>query len=94
MFGAALGAAVLAGGGGVAYAVLFEPPGTALGLACAAGTTREQFAQAGELTSFMDVRSGDPVADCAAEYERREGAAPPRVGYTTGRPYLSVVPAD
>lgn len=90
-----LGAALLLGGGGAAYAVLAQPASTSLGLACAVGTTEQQFTRAGgELSSFMDVRSGDPVADCAAEYERLDGAAPELVGYSTGRPYLSVVPAS
>jgi hypothetical protein len=93
---AALTAAVLAGGGGAAYAVLHQPADSALGLACAAGTSRQEFEQAGgSLSSFMSVSSGDPVADCAAEYERRgAGAAPALRGYTTGTSYVSVVPAD
>jgi len=94
VFTAGLGAALLLGGGGAAYAVLNQPTSTSLILACAAGTTQQQFTRAGgELTSVMDVSSGDPVADCAAEYERLDGAAPALVGYSTGRRFLSVVPA-
>jgi len=93
--GAAVGAVLLVGGGGAAYAVFSQPASTSLGLACAAGTAQQDFERAGgELTSFMDVRSGDPVADCAAEYERINGGVPPLVAYSTGRSHLSVVPAD
>lgn len=91
--GAALGAALLAGGGGAAYAVLHQPASTVLGLACSAGTSQQEFQQAGgNLSSYVGASSGDPVADCAAEYDRLEVAAPLLRGYTTGESYLSVVP--
>lgn len=91
--GAALGAALLAGGGGAAYAVLYQPASSALGLECSAGTSQQEFQQAGgNLSSYVGASSGDPVADCAAEYDRLEVVAPPLRGYTTGENYLSIVP--
>lgn len=92
--GAALGVALLVGGGGVAYAVFHQPASTALGLACAAGASQQEFEQAGYLFSVMDISSGDPVADCAAEYTRRGVPAPELRGYTNGTGLISVVPAD
>lgn len=94
--GAALAATVLAAGGATAAAVFHQPAGSALGLACAAGTTQQQFQQAGSnLFSYTNTSSGDPVADCAAEYQRLQvGSSPALRGYTTGTSYISVVPAD
>ncbi len=92
--GVALGAVVLAGGGGAAYAVLHQPARSALGLACAAGTSQQEFQQSGALSSFLRTRSGDPVADCAAEYQLRRIPPPALRGYSTGASHISVVPAD
>jgi hypothetical protein len=92
-----LGAALaVGGGGGLALAVFSQPPGTALQVLCAVGTDRTQYdpASQGMDGSTLSSMSGDPVADCAGEYEKLEGAAPPLVGYDTGQQYVAVMPAD
>lgn len=89
----ALAAAVLTSGAGVAYAVFHHSAGSALDLACAAGTTLQQFQHGGGVDSYSAISSGDPVADCAADYRRQDMTPPPLRGYTTGASYISVVPA-
>jgi len=90
------GSAVLAiAGGGLAYAVLAgQPPQTALKVNCAVGVSQAEWDQFANFTGILDTSSGDPVADCAAEYVRLEGAAPPLRGYQTGSEYITVIPAD
>jgi hypothetical protein len=87
----AAGAALLACGGGVAYAVFSQPAETALGIACTAGQTEQEYLEWG-VNSFLSTSSGDPVADCAAQYVRLRGAAPELQGYTYGGSSIAVVP--
>lgn len=89
----ALSAAVLTSGAGVAYAVFHQSARSALGLSCAAGTTLQQFQRNGGVDNYTATSSGDPVADCAADYRRQGKTPPPLRGYTTGTTYISVVPA-
>lgn len=92
--GAALAGALLAGSAGAAYAVLHQPAQNASVLLCAPDQTLRQFQRDhGTAASYQSITSGDPVADCAAEYVRLEGSAPALRGYATGSA-ITVVPAD
>lgn len=93
--GAAAALAVVGvGTGGVAYAVLTQSASSTVLLSCSAGLDRELYDPARQGGGSMHSISGDPVADCAAEYERLEGYVPALVGYDTGESYVGVLPAD
>jgi hypothetical protein len=93
---AAAGFALVLCGGGVAWAVLAQPPATALQVLCAVGIDRSQYdPTTGRVDgSNLQALSGDPVADCAGEFQRLQGAAPPLTGYDTGGQQIAVMPAD
>lgn len=90
--GAALTATLLASG--AAYAAFRQPATRALMVSCAVGSTKAQFVENYALSSVLNTTSGDPVADCADEYQRLEGAVPDLRGYSTGQSFITVVPAD
>lgn len=90
----AMGATVLVAGGAVAWAVWRQPAEAALQVGCAVGMDRAQFDQLGTPTSILGHSMGDPLADCAAEYERIEGTVPPLTAYETGDSYVAVVPTE
>lgn len=89
-----LAAAVVAGGGGLAYAVFGQPAETALKINCSAATDRAEFDAQGGFTAVLDAATGDPIADCAAEYERLQGHAPDLRAYETGESSVTVMPAE
>lgn len=92
---AALSAAAAAGSGGIAYAVLSgQDPQTALKVNCAAGVSGAEFAKDHEFTSVIDVQSGDPVGDCAAEYARLGIPVPALRAYSSGSVFIWVVPSS
>lgn len=91
---AVLTAAVLVSGGSVAYAVFGQPPESALQISCAVSTNAGEFAQSPTVSTVMTTTSGDPVADCAAEYERLYGQVPALRAYATGQSFITVVPAE
>jgi hypothetical protein len=89
--------ALAAGSGGLAWAVteaLRQEPATALKVYCSVGMDRSSFeAQDGSGSGVtIDASSGDPVADCAAEYKRLEGAAPALAAYESGESFVTVLP--
>lgn len=92
---ATLGAGVLAASSGLAYAVITgQSAGTALKINCSAGIDRAEFDSTGGFTSVIDTTSGDPVADCASEYERLTGSVPALVAYDAGNPFVWVLPDE
>ena len=86
---------VLAGGGGLAWAVVTRSADTAQKVQCAATVDRADWdpAEADGFGLQLPSFSGDPVADCAGEYQRLTGHTPELVAYDTGRVYIAVVPA-
>ncbi|MGB8652386.1 MAG: hypothetical protein WCD35_17195 [Mycobacteriales bacterium] len=83
-----------AAGGSIAYAVLSgQPEQTALGIQCAVTTTQSEFDRYHELSASMTNITGDPVADCAAEYARLNGRAPSLLGYSSGTSSIFVIPS-
>lgn len=88
--------AILAGGGGLAWAVFTQPAETALKVQCAATVERADWnpAQAGSYGLVLPSFSGDPLADCADEYQRLTGGTPELIAYETGQVYIAVIPAD
>ena len=88
--------AILAGGGGLAWAVFTQPADTALKVQCAATVERADWdpTQAGSYGLVLPSFSGDPVADCAGEYQRLTGDTPELIAYDTGQVYIAVIPAD
>lgn len=90
---AVAGAALTVGSGGLAYAVLTgQPPATALKVNCSAGASEAEFVETFSFTSVMDVSTGDPVADCASEYQRLGLPVPALRGYESGSVFIWVVP--
>lgn len=88
-------AGLVVAGGGVAYAVLAgQAPQTALKVNCAVGVTQAQFDKEHSFTSILDATTGDPVADCAAQYQRLQGSAPRLTAYDVGASFVFVLPAD
>ena len=90
----AAGAAALVSSGGAAYAVLHHDPSDALQVACAVGESEAQFRAGQAVSTLISAASGDPVADCAAEYQRLEGTTPALRGYDPGQPFVVVVPSS
>lgn len=87
--------AVVGGGGGLAYAVLTQPASTTIELTCAVGADRADYDRNGfGVGVSMPSISGDPLTDCAAEYQRLEGRTPLLAAYQTGERYIAVMPAD
>lgn len=88
--------AILAGGGGLAWAVFTQPADTALKVQCSATVDRADWdpAQAGSYGLVLPSFSGDPVTDCAGEYQRLTGETPKLVAYDTGQVYIAVIPVD
>lgn len=85
---------VTASGGGIAYAVLSgQPEQSALGIKCGVLTTQSDWNRDHEVRTSMPNISGDPVADCAAEYTRLTGTTPSLIGYTSGESSLLVIPS-
>lgn len=81
-------------GGGLAYAYLAQQPATtALKINCAFDLTEAEFNRDQNFTSVLDTSSGDPVADCASQYVRVTGEAPPLAAYEVGGVYIAVMPA-
>jgi hypothetical protein len=88
--------AVTLGSGGLAFAVLSgQPAATALKINCASDPNDAlEFNKQGVYTDVIDVSSGDPVADCAAEFARRGEPAPALRAYSSGSVFVWVVPAE
>jgi hypothetical protein len=92
---ASIATVLAAGGGGIAYALLSgQPPASALKINCAAGVEATEFRRTHEFTAVLDTTTGDPVADCAAEYARLNGAAPDLRAYSSGSVFVWVVPVS
>ncbi len=92
--GAGLAITAAVGGGGVAYAVFFQPAETALQIECAVGVGQGDFERFGSGGTIMSAASGDPVTDCASEFTRLQGQAPVLRAYAHGKSFITVVPAD
>lgn len=90
----ACSAAVLAVTGGLAYAFYSQAPATALKINCAAGVSQQEFEAEGGFTAVIDVVSGDPVADCARQYQHLGGEVPPLRAYESGSPFVWVLPSS
>lgn len=90
----ACSAAVLAVTGGLAYAVYSQAPATALKINCAAGVSQQEFEADGGFTAVIDVVSGDPVADCARQYQQLGADVPPLRAYESGSPFVWVLPSS
>lgn len=92
--GAGLTLTAAVGGGGVAYAVFFQPAETALQIECAVGVDRSDFERFASGGTTMSAASGDPVTDCASEFTRLQGQVPALRAYVHGQSFITVVPAD
>jgi hypothetical protein len=80
-------------GGGLAYAVLSgQSPQTALKVNCGMSANKLEFERDHAFTTVLDTATGDPVADCAAVYQRQEGVVPPLVAYDAGSQMIYVIP--
>ncbi|HVF04240.1 MAG TPA: hypothetical protein VNA20_05315 [Frankiaceae bacterium] len=77
-------AVTLAASGTIGWAIAVNNPRDTTALQCAIPDS----------PSIVDAVSGDPVADCAAEWERQRGEAPPAlVAYDNGHGGVLVQPA-
>jgi hypothetical protein len=81
----------------LAAAALIVLSGAAIAWAVAASTARDTVSIRCEIegvSSVIPAASGDPVADCAAQWERDTGSAePPLAAYDNGKGGITVLPA-